>query len=331
MFKLFKGISNASSSQPLTQGNGVSCSIDELIALKMQAEKLQFPLKHKSRSHVSGGKRSSLRGRGLDFDEVRAYQAGDEIRAIDWKVTARTGEVHTKVYKEEKEKPVFVLLDLRKPMFFGSKRYFKSVSACHLASLLAWSSVKHGDRFGGIIFSESKSEEIKPKASNKAALNFIHIASEMSEAYFLDSTTKDENKLDSSLNFAIDKLHQIVRPGSLIYLISDFHDFSEECKQKLSLISRHNDIIALNVSDPLERALPDAKRLLFTNEDAQEQAITELHGNQKKTRQDYETFFEEKNSSLEQQLLDCRIPTIFISSADEAYEQLQLRNLKLAR
>jgi uncharacterized protein (DUF58 family) len=316
-------------------GNGVACSVDELISLKAQAEKLHFPLKHRSRSQLSGGKRSSLRGRGIDFDEVRAYQAGDEIRSIDWKVTARTGKAHTKVYKEEKEKPVFVLLDLRSHMFFGSRRYFKSVSACHIASLLAWSSIKNGDRFGGIIFSETKDEEIKPKSNNKAALSFIHSASKYSETLvqLVGSAANESNSKiqTNTLANSLEKLHKIVRPGSLIYLISDFHDFNEDASQSLSLMSRHNDLIAVHIYDQLERELPQAKKLMFTNESASENAVSEIHATQNKVRKEYQTFFENKKQAIENLLLDSKVPSIYINTELEAFEQLQTQNQRKSR
>jgi uncharacterized protein (DUF58 family) len=307
---------------PLVQNEnfGVSCSIDELIALKTSAEKLKFPLKRKSRSHLTGAKQSTLRGRGLDFDEVRAYQAGDEIRSIDWRVTARTGAAHTKVYKEEKEKPVYVLLDLRSPMFFGSCKYFKSVSACQVAALLAWASLKNGDRFGSLVFSEQAHQEQKPKAGNKAALNFINTAS-----LFSKRLLETNNKIDETetLNSALNKLRQVVRPGSLIYMVSDFHDFDEETKKSVAMLSRHNDLMAIHISDPLEQALPEATRLLFTNSEAKETAITEIHGEQKKVRLAYKNYFTNKKKKIDNALLAAGIASIYISTDDDVYQQLQ--------
>lgn len=300
---------------------GVSCTIDELIALKPQAERLTFPLKRKTRSYLTGAKQSSLRGRGIDFDEVRAYQAGDEIRSIDWRVTARTGRAHTKVYKEEKEKPVYVLLDLRHTMFFGSKLYFKSVSACHVASLLAWAAIKHGDRFGALIFSNHSHYEQKPKSGSKAALRFIHNASEFSE-HLLQATTSTTSE-NENLVSALKKLQQVVRPGSLVYLISDFHDVNDEAKKSLSLMSRHNDLIAIHISDPLEQQLPEAKRLLFTNSEAKENAMAEVQGQQQKVRARYHEHFSNKNKHIENTLLLAGVPSIYISSQSEAYQQLQ--------
>lgn len=311
----------------LNENFGVSCSIDELIGLKPQADKLKFPLKRKTRSHLMGAKQSTLRGRGIDFDEVRAYQAGDEIRTIDWRVTARTGMAHTKVYKEEKEKPVYVLLDLRRNMFFGSQLYFKSACACHVASLLAWASIKNGDRFGALIFSEYKHQEQKPKSGNKAALNFINHASHFSEQLLIATKpheTIGNNQADiQNLSSALRKLQQVLRPGSLVYLISDFHDFDEKAKQSLSLMSRHNDLIAIHISDPLEQQLPEAKRLLFTNSEAKENAITEIQGQQQKVRKRYQEHFSNKNKHIENELVLAGVPSLYISTDTEAYEQLQ--------
>lgn len=306
-------------------GNGVYCTVEELIALKAKAERLRYPLKHRSRSQFHGGKRSTLRGRGLDFDEVRAYQAGDEIRSIDWRVTARTGEAHTKVYKEEKEKPVFVLLDLRRNMFFGSKRYFKSVTACHLASLLAWAAIKNGDRFGALVFSEERHEELKPKAGNKSALHFIQLASDFSQA-LLDQKTSQDNTTPENINSALTKLHQVIRPGSLVYLISDFHDLDQASQQALNLIARHNDIIAIHIQDQLEKQLPQASRLLFTNVKASETAIAEINGQQQSTRKHYQTLFEQKHQTLENILLDCAVSSLDINTEEDVFEQLQVKS-----
>jgi uncharacterized protein (DUF58 family) len=318
-------ITSKQAARPLNENFGVSCSIEELISLKLQAETLKFPLKRRSKSHLTGAKQSTLRGRGIDFDEVRAYQAGDEIRSIDWRVTARTGTTHTKIYKEEKEKPVYVLLDLRHNMFFGSQRYFKSVSACHVASLLAWASLKNGDRFGALVFSENQHQEQKPKSGNKAALNFINIAHRFSEQLLQSSQEPqtEDNVNSETLSSALKKLQQVVRPGSLIYLISDFHDFDNEAKKSLSMLSRHNDLMAIHISDPLEQTLPQAKRLLFTNSEAKESAITEIQGQQKKVRSRYQEHFTSKNKHIENELLMVGVPSIYISSDSEAYTQLQ--------
>jgi uncharacterized protein (DUF58 family) len=317
---------------------GVACSIEELIALKQQARQVHFPYKRKSKAQLSGGKLSSLRGRGIDFDEVRSYQAGDEIRSIDWKVTARTGVAHTKVYREEKEKPVFILLDLRSPMFFGSSRYFKSVIACHCAALLGWSTVKNGDRLGALLFSDSEHQELKPRAGVKAVLGLINSSSKFSNDLLNKSSTAN-NLGNQSLASAVQKLNQVVRPGSLIYLLSDFHDFDEKTQQHLSLLGRHNDLIALRIFDPLEQTLPPAHSLsgsfAFTYSDPNKDSnaklteITELAADDKKIRQAYDQYFSEKYQRIETALLSIGISTKNISSAEEALSQLENRSINI--
>ncbi len=304
----------------------VSCSVEELIALKHQAKLIRYPIRHKSKSHLYGSKTSSLRGRGIDFDEVRAYQPGDEIRSIDWRVTARTGQVHTKVYKEEKEKPVYVLLDLRMPMFFGSKYQFKSVSACHLGSLLAWASLKNGDRFGALIFSEHAHEEIKPKSGNQAALSFINQASLYSKNLLTKDNAPHEvehQKEQESLASVLQKLQLLLRPGSLVYLISDFHDFDEDCTKALTLMSKHNDLIAMHIQDPLEKMLPQGKKLSFTSSLSDEDQSTEIHGQHKATREQYQSYFEQQDKDLEQMLLQAGVPSYYINTGEDVHTQLQ--------
>ena len=134
---------------------GVRLTIDELLALRREAMALDLSSNYRVSSTLAGGYRSKFRGRGMDFDEVRLYQPGDDIRNIDWRVTARTGKPHTKLFREERERPVFLLLDQSKHLFFGSRVAFKSVIAARAASLLIWASITAGSRIGGVLFDDS--------------------------------------------------------------------------------------------------------------------------------------------------------------------------------
>ena len=129
---------------------GVRLTVDELLALRRDALGLDLTSRYRVSSTLAGGYRSKFRGRGMDFDEVRTYQPGDDIRNIDWRVTARTGKPHTKLFKEERERPVFLLIDQSKHLFFGSRNALKSVVAARAASLLVWASINAGSRIGGI-------------------------------------------------------------------------------------------------------------------------------------------------------------------------------------
>ena len=125
------------------------------------------------KARLSGNYLSAFKGRGMEFDEARPYQPGDDIRSIDWRVTARTGKTHTKLYREERERPVLLWVDYRRSMFFGTQNYFKSVLAAKTAALLAWSAAQHGDRLGGLIFSENIHQELRPQRGKAGTLHFI--------------------------------------------------------------------------------------------------------------------------------------------------------------
>ena len=129
--------------------------------------------RNRALSVLAGPNKSNFRGRGIDFEEVRNYQPGDDIRSIDWRVTARTGTAHTKLFREERERPVLVAVDQRSSMFFGSSHCFKSVLAAQLASLLAWSALDAGDRVGGLVFNDASHREIRPRRSRKTVLALL--------------------------------------------------------------------------------------------------------------------------------------------------------------
>ena len=151
-----------------------SVSLGELIALKPAGEmiKLSTP---RIRAVAAGGHLSPFKGRGVEFDESRPYQEGDDLRTIDWRVTARTGKPHTKVFREERNRPVILWLDLRASMMFATRGAFKSVVAARSAALIAWSAIANGDQLGGLVFSESGHEELRPRLGHRAALRLLQL------------------------------------------------------------------------------------------------------------------------------------------------------------
>ena len=224
-----------------------------LIGLHQDAKNL--PLKSgKIKARLSGNYVSAFKGRGMEFDEARPYEPGDDIRSIDWRVTARTGKTHTKVYREERERPVLLWVDYRKPMFFGTRNSFKSVVAAKTAALLAWSTAQHGDRLGGLIFSEQVHQELRPQRGKSATLHFIQQLAKHPAWDDYQQSSAD----DSVSRLAMTRLRRVAKPGSLIFMISDFQHFSEKAHAQLAQLSRHNDIVMLFINDPLESLLPAA-------------------------------------------------------------------------
>lgn len=233
-------------------GDGfVRVSTQSLIALRRQAE--MVPLNAiKIMAPQSGAYLSPFKGRGMDFEESRMYQPGDDIRNMDWRVTARTGAAHTKVFREERERAVLMWVDFRRPMFFATQGAFKSVLAARAAALLAWSAIQHGDRLGGLIFSEQQHAELRPQRGDKAVLHFIKKLANH-PAWTDQQDTADEN---GTVVQSLIRLRRVAKPGSLIILFSDFHNFGPQAESHLIQLSRHNDVIMLFFHDPLESQLP---------------------------------------------------------------------------
>jgi len=236
---------------------------------------------------------SHFRGRGMEFDESRPYQPGDDPRSIDWRVTARSTTAYTKLFREERERPVLVVVDLRATMHFATRGCYKSVNASRAAALLAWAAHHRGDRLGGLIFGDSTHRELKPKLGRQAALRFVH------ELVGHPDWTPRTGTLTAGdqppLTQAMAALRRVVRPGSLVIILSDFVGFSRAAKSYLSSVARHNEVLAVFMSDPIEQKLPPPGRYrLIAGDD--ELAIDT---NAKAARHDYEAAFELRSQELE--------------------------------
>jgi uncharacterized protein (DUF58 family) len=240
--------------QAPTASELVSVSLKTLLDLARPAAGLN--LKHSAiRAGQSGGYASRFKGRGMEFEEARSYQPGDDIRSIDWRVTARTGEPHTKVFREERERPVFVSLDNRPAMHFATRGVFKSVLAAKLAGLVAWAAQQHGDRIGGQIFTGHVCRELKPQNGKYAVLRFLNA--------ICDQDDRAEQTV-ITLEQVLARLMHHARPGSLVYIISDFRGINDQVESHLARLSRHCEVVLIFVYDPLESHLPDKGRYRFT-------------------------------------------------------------------
>lgn len=209
----------------------------------------------------SGDYQSAFKGRGMEYDESRLYQAGDDIRNIDWRVTARTGKAHTKLFCEEHERPVHLWVDFREPMFFATRGKFKAVIAAELASLFAWTAHRQGDRVGGIVFSDTVHHELKPQRGKSAVLRLIK---HMVEHPGWQQSEVDDNKRQGLLHSLIN-LRRLARPGSMVILLSDFRGFDESCRSHLMRLRQHNEVVMVHIYDWLEEFMPPAGHYRITN------------------------------------------------------------------
>ncbi len=251
------GSTSLQSPAPLspTGTRGVAVSIEELLRLRDQAAGLCFSPQRRVLSTQAGGYVSPYRGRGMEFEEVRAYQPGDDIRNMDWRVTARTGRPHTKLFREERERPVLFLVDLGPNMAFGTRVAFKSVVAARAAALLAWAARDNGDRIGGIVFAGKRHRELRPAARERGMLPFLKALVDMQPTGIMPAETGNGHWVD-----ILRRLASAVRPGSLVFLLSDFHGLPHQAEQSFARLAAHNDVISILVFDPVEVAAPPAGR-----------------------------------------------------------------------
>lgn len=222
-----------------------------LIALRQAGERLHLPRNH-LRAQQAGVYLSRFKGRGMEFEESRRYQAGDDIRTMDWRVTARTGHPHTKVYREERERPVLFCVDFRRSMFFATRGAYKAVIAAEAAALLAWASNQNGDRVGGIAFSDAEHHELRPQRGKNGVLKLIRLLTEAA------ARRTDPSSEAAPLGPAMARLRRVTRPGSLVVIGSDFRALDEQAEAHLAQLARHNTVILLLIFDPLEMELPPA-------------------------------------------------------------------------
>ncbi len=244
---------------------------------------------------------SHFRGRGMEFDESRPYQPGDDPRSIDWRVTARSTTAYTKLFREERERPVLVCVDLRSNMHFATRGCFKSVNASRAAALLAWAAHHRGDRLGGLIFGDTTHRELKPRLGRRAALRFVHQLAEHRD-WPRDTNTKgsepfleSNNKGSDPFVQAMSALRRVARPGSLVVVISDFIGFDRAAQSYLSSVARHNEVLAVFMNDPLEQELPPPGRYRIVSPDDELSIDTYAAA----ARRDYENEFAERSHDLE--------------------------------
>lgn len=294
---------------------GAYAELDTLIALRFPAAQLKLGRRNRALSTLAGPNKSNFRGRGIDFEEVRSYQPGDDIRTIDWRVTARSGSAHTKLFREERERPVLVVVDQRSNMFFGSSHCFKSVLASQLASLLAWSALHGGDRVGGLVFNELGHQEIRPRRSRKTVLALLSQITTYNGALPLNDSAGEDRFTQMLSN-----LRRIARPGSSLFLVSDFRGASEEhAREHLFELAKHTELTAVACADPLESELPRAG--LYAVTDGTERS--ELYTGDQQLRRRYQTQSQEQRDWLRNDLLKLGVPLLQASTDQSPFTLLQ--------
>ena len=308
--------------------NGVDLAMPELLNYQKKTALIDLSARKNIHGQMSGNYLSRNKGRGMEFDEVRHYQTGDDIRAIDWRVTARTGKTHTKLFREELERPVLIATDLSASMHFGSKLLFKSVQAAHLASLVAWHAKNRGDRLGGIVFNQTEHLELKPRSRKEGVLHYLHALTSLHISQHHSQNTSQQNSKDQPskeqaasnqgyFNDNCARIRQIAKPGALVYLITDAQSIKYILMQNtnqqttliqensalrhLTQISKHCELVICLITDPLEQALPTSSvKLNVTLTDGNNRQQLTLGDTKTATlyKQEAETVFEQCSKLL---------------------------------
>lgn len=289
-------------------------SLEELIQLKWQARCLSLSSHKKAMAIMGGAHHSGFRGHGMDFLETRRYFPGDDVRAIDWRVTARLKKTHTKVFTEERERPIFILVDYSYSMFFGTRKTFKSVIAAKAAALLAWAAAEQGDRVGGLVFSSEKSYQLRPQGGRHGVLRLLNA---------LIQPISISNHKKPNLTNVLVQLRRVTHPGSLIFIISDFQGMDKQAEKHLTKLARHNHIMGLFIYDQMEKNLPPPGVYDITN--GQQYGI--IDSNSKQLQENYQQQFEQRYSYLETFFLQRQLHLLSLATDQEVVETIKSYNI----
>ncbi|MGF1709857.1 DUF58 domain-containing protein [Vibrio kagoshimensis] len=270
----------------IAQDPRISAELSTLMSMKMSASKLILPPSQKAGSKMSGRHQSKYRGRGINFEEFRHYQIADDVRSLDWKVTLRTGEPHIRVYSEEKDKPVILVVDQRTSMFFSSVDTMKSVVAAHISACCAWSVIKSNDRIGALLFNDFEAKWYKPQRNMAHVSRVLKTLTSMNQSLvttaskfqsfkpMLSQSISKKSKINSpdkavteqpSLSLGLTKLMKLKLKGSLLIFISDFSGMKPDDVERIKWLKRHNDVLGIAINDPMEVNLMFSDPMLISD------------------------------------------------------------------
>lgn len=296
--------------------NRLYISTLELVRLKHQAKGFGFLPKYANKNLLAGRKRSMMRGRGLDFIEMRHYRPGDDIRTMDWRATIRTGKPHVRVYAEEKDRPVLMVVDQRLSMFFGSEWKMKSVIAAELAALTAWRVLDMGDRIGAILFNDTDIEEFKPSRNPR---HLFQILSRLSSFNHALSSNVETSEAPVELHQVLECAERLVGHDYLVVIISDFSGWNDRALGAIKRITQHNDVIAGLIYDSLEDDISRAKGLVVSDGQYQLQIDPETDD----LAERYREHFTDSLAGIRTELRKNDIPFLPILTNSEVFVQLR--------
>ncbi|WP_029933452.1 DUF58 domain-containing protein [Thiomicrospira pelophila] len=304
----------------MNESPAVYSDLTRLNAWRFHVKHLKLGHQQNIMAQVGGSNRTLRKGRGMDFNEVRPYQAGDDVRHIDWRVTARTQKTHTKLFSEEHERPIVFIVEQSPTLFFGSQRCFKSVLALDCLAILSWASLNQADRVGGLVMGLKPSSWVEPKRQHKVLQQLFHQALLQNQQLNKPGITNHQ-----AWSQTLKQVQPLIHPASRLILIGDGFNLDEDAFKTLKTIARHNTIDFLHIEDELDKQLPAISHLSVTdgersiNIDSQNPVVGQAYTNQ----------YHQAWWSLKQRLQALKIPLISIDPSQSTIETL-VRN-KLLR
>ncbi|MBB6095200.1 uncharacterized protein (DUF58 family) [Povalibacter uvarum] len=289
--------------------------VQHLMRLELLARDLTFLPRQKHRSILAGQHSSRVRGRGLNFEEIRHYLPGDDIRTIDWHVTLRTGEPHVRAYTEEKDRPAFLVVDQSMSMFFGSQRSLKSVVAAEFASIGAWMAFRGGDRVGAVVFNDTDIEHVKPHRSRNRLHQIFGVISRFNQSLTAGSAPVEPT---ATLNRALEEVLRLAFHDCLVCIASDFAHADDRTLRLLRNIAAHNDIVAALVFDPLAQKLPGSGRVVVSQGELQ----VELDLNARTVHEPLSDLFNARLKTVAELLRHSGVPMLAFTTAESVRDQL---------
>jgi uncharacterized protein (DUF58 family) len=294
----------------------VYASLHRLLALQHKASGFSFLPRQPLHSLLAGRHASKVRGRGLNFEELRSYYPGDDVRTIDWKVTARTRKPHIRVFTEERERPALLVVDQRIDMFFGTKRYMKSVTAAEAAALGAWRILQQGDRVGALVFNDTDIVEVRPHRSRRNVMRVLQTVVDMNRALRVDH---DVPASPAMLNRVLENTSRLAGHDYLIVVISDFEGADDETRNLMLRLSQHNDLMGVVVHDPSATDLPPTEDLVITDGELQ----IELNMGQQKVRHKVAEISKSRISRVLAWQQEIQVPMLPITTEGGVAEQVR--------
>jgi len=299
------------------QNEGVYVTLSELLKFGYMPKNFSIRPSGAVLSKLSGRHLSGVRGRGMDFSEMKQYVQGDDTRNIDWKATRRTGKPYVRIYNEERDRNVWLVISQMNSMFFGSKERMKSVSAAHTAALFAFKALETGDRVGAVIYNN---DEVKFFKASSSKNNVVQIMTEIERQNHLLKATNDNN-LKMNLGEALKTLSALAKHDDLVVLIGDGKAMGEESAKQITRINAHNDVIAVLVSDPMEEEVVRSSSLFFT--DGAE--TVDVDSTTKSFREKYRERRENVREKMRQLSRKNALPVVAISTEKPVLDQLYVQ------